>query len=528
MGKRKSSFWKKLQELKNTLFGGEQPRSELAPAPPSEGRRPAEKHKEVPPSRTPRKQKRPPELPDHATQFSQVGEVESAIITIGLDWGTSCSKVVLRDFERETAYAVSFGNLGVGDNPYLLPSQLFIDHTGIGTLERRPNTVALSDLKLRLMDRPNTPFNLSSLAQEVVPSTAAVVYLALALQKTRQWFFRHLSEIFKQYAIEWQLNLGIPAASFDVERINHAFLRVATVAWWLSTQPDALTLNLAAHGLARYHEGTLEPGIEVYNLCIIPEVVGQIAGYARSTLRAPGLHMLVDVGAATFDVSAFDLNDIEGEDRYTFWATEVQPLGSYLLHQKRLAYLSTVVQNHFQEHLEASSILGTLREESNALIRVPQEINEYVPPCNDRVDYASAPDKKWEKACFRVMHKQLHLVRKKKNPHAPNFKRGIPIFLCGGGKEVVVYPMALREFKAWWQEHTKVAPFRIDSLPRPSNLQAPELPAELFDRLSVAYGLSYSCEDLGSIRPPHTISDIPDDPDGYSGPTYHEDTKDWT
>ena len=87
---------------------------------------------------------------------------------------------------------------------------------------------------------------------------------------------------------------------------------------------------------------------------------------------------------------------------------------------------------------------------------------------------------------------------------------------------MTVYTRALHRLDSWWQEYTTVAPFLLDTLPPPSDLIAPELPEEAFDRISVAYGLSYPKDDLGRIKPPHEIDDLPPPQPPQKRP-HHED-----
>ena len=47
------------------------------------------------------------------------------------------------------------------------------------------------------------------------------------------------------------------------------------------------------------------------------------------------------------------------------------------------------------------------------------------------------------------------------------------------------------------------------TLPKPEDLKNSDLRAEIFDRLAVAYGLSFDSFDIGHIVPPAEINDVP-------------------
>jgi hypothetical protein len=50
------------------------------------------------------------------------------------------------------------------------------------------------------------------------------------------------------------------------------------------------------------------------------------------------------------------------------------------------------------------------------------------------------------------------------------------------------------------------------ALPPPRDLDSPDLPHEDFDRVAVAYGLSYDSLDIGRVEPPSASDDIPSFP----------------
>ena len=50
--------------------------------------------------------------------------------------------------------------------------------------------------------------------------------------------------------------------------------------------------------------------------------------------------------------------------------------------------------------------------------------------------------------------------------------------------------------------------FVIKDIPKPEQLEAPDLPLQEYDRLAVAYGLSFTSFEIGEIIPESKISDI--------------------
>ena len=73
-------------------------------------------------------------------------------IVIGFDFGTSSSKIVIRDSGMQTAYAVPFGSLACSGNGYLIPTIIFISDNGELSLSAGEHSYA--NLKIHLMNNP--------------------------------------------------------------------------------------------------------------------------------------------------------------------------------------------------------------------------------------------------------------------------------------------------------------------------------------------------------------------------------------
>jgi hypothetical protein len=196
----------------------------------------------------------------------------------------------------------------------------------------------LTDLKIRLLDQ--TPFqdNSSDIGDGI---KRAVAYLALVLREAQTRFLTAEREAYGRFDPRWALNLGIPSAGYDDKVIRGRFLRAARASWSISRGIGPVTWDSVTEALRQEGEAGFEPGIEIE---VVPEVAAQAAGYARSTLRDPGLHLIVDIGALTFDVCGFVLHERDGEDRYELLTATVDRLGALELHHQRLAVLHCLRQ----------------------------------------------------------------------------------------------------------------------------------------------------------------------------------------
>jgi hypothetical protein len=412
------------------------------------------------------------------------GRVSAVDLVIGLDFGTAATKVVIRSpwLPGQRARAVAFGELGHRSSPYLLPTRLRVASDGHLTLRGDVAGEWVTDLKVRLLERL-PPQN--GIEDDTIGRAAA--YLALTLREARARFLTAEREIYRRFAAQrWALNLGIPSAGYDDELIRRRFLRVARAAWWLSEGSEPLTWDSVREALRRE---PFNPGIAIE---VVPEVAAQAVGYARSTLRDPGLHLLVDVGASTFDVCGFVLHEREGQDRYELLTATVDRLGVLELHRRRLGVLQCISGNDPMAY--------------DPLMPMKQTLDDYHPGCS-----CNPPDvdaKFCDEATGAVMRHLIDLKRRR-DPCSRRWETGLPVFLCGGGSSMYLFRRLVNEADARLRSATTAQGLLLRTLPKPEHLVNDDVGEALFHRLSVAYGLSFDALDIGRISPPGKIPDIP-------------------
>lgn len=450
-------------------------------------------------------------------------------LVVGLDWGTSCTKVVIRDpyGPDSPAYLVNFGKLGDEELRHLLPTCLFLSHNGEASLREEHGWRSLTRLKLNLMEGKGS---VSYGRFSACPKEIAALYLGLVLRYAREWFIRTHEDIYGTYEIEWQLNLGIPAASHDDVETCNTFREVALVGWQLS-QHVTVTLEKAHDAFQEVSDGTFDAGIADYNVNVVPEVAAQVVGYAQSNLRRKGLHLLIDVGAATLDVAGFILTERDGEDRYNILRAQVEPLGTTSLEQERWGALKKLASKVFSSRRAMDTWARKVTAaRQNPMHKVHSDLREYF-PCHVRsrisLGQQRSIEEDFQADCFKVLREVIADLRGNRDPNAPMWNQGLPIFLAGGGRSIKVYNRALANLNAWRDRHLRAHAFKVRSLPMPASLQSKYLRPEDAHRFSVAYGLSYPIDDIGVVKPPHRIADL--DLKVYRRRRYtYEDTKEWT
>lgn len=410
-------------------------------------------------------------------------------IFLGLDFGTVATKAVVRlpYMPGSPVRAIDFGEHAHSDFAFLLPTLLRFDADGLAHLERTASPQSIRNLKTRLMgiSAGLGAGRFDSIDRDgMIP---ALAYLALAMREARTRYLKSEAATLRGRTLRWQVFMGIPSAGFDDAGVRAVFERVASAAWGLAESDQVITRASAAAALD--HPPQSRTIVEV-----VPEVLAQAAGYARSQSRRDGLHLLVDVGGSTFDVCSFVLHAQHDGDGYAMLLASVDHLGTQQLHRRRLDALAC-------EHKYREDLVN-----HEPLRPIPDHLDDYHPACEC---VAEDVDATFRSDCTKILMTHLVKLRRSRDIHARAWDNGVPVFLCGGGSRLRVYQHAVDDAHARLVAAMRVRGLEPRTLPSPPVLEPRDLAADLFDRLSVAFGLSYGSYDFGSVESPSQIDDIP-------------------
>jgi len=309
----------------------------------------------------------------------------------------------------------------------------------------------------------------SEMANTVSPdkpnrAEAAVAYLAFVIRYVRGWLLRNRPNLFRDRKPIWFVNLGMPAASYDDVRISEPYRRVGAAALLLAEGDESVTVETTRRFLCDpnvVNAGASEKDAEELGLAVTPETAAQMTGFSKSTRKAAGLYLLVDVGALTLDACMFRFNQIDKGDIFAFMEAEVRPLG---------------VESFYWFQSEGKTTC------------------------------------EFKEQCKRSLKRVVWDTKRYRDPKAPAFKPGnsVPVFLAGGGAANPLHKEIVASLGPWLQEYTKNDGIRLIELPIPKAIDLPDLiEEEDFRRMVVACGLSYPPEDIGKIIPKNEIEDVP-------------------
>ena len=158
------------------------------------------------------------------------GVGEEIFLIVGLDFGTSSTKVIVRlpyEAGEPTIAIPAPVPCRSGDEPYLWQTVLWLQRDGAFLPWPEPGAEALSTLKQGLIQGRAAMAISTSGALEVTRTHAGVAYLAFVIRYVRGWLRVNRSDLFRGRRPVWFVNVGMPTASYDDPRLAKPYRRIA-------------------------------------------------------------------------------------------------------------------------------------------------------------------------------------------------------------------------------------------------------------------------------------------------------------
>ncbi|WP_434661525.1 hypothetical protein P5W99_00910 [Paraburkholderia sp. A3BS-1L] len=407
------------------------------------------------------------------SQYAQLPSSRSLDIVIGLDFGTSYTKVAVG--LRDQILPVSWEGISATPHEYLLPTEYSELDDGSCHIGQAP-LVPYERVRQRLKQ----PFIEPAASSESIATAA--VFVALILRYVRGWIYHHHGGKIGSGHIRWLLNIGAPSNGLETERIKDAYKKLGVLAWSLSLGGTDIKLKQAREGTLA---GKLPEPDDLIDLQVLPEFVAQIASYVQSPQRKLGLHALADVGGGTFDLVTFIVHEKNEESVFPFLVPEVRVLGTQMLNQNRLVGSS----------LPDNAILP------DELQPVPNA-KEYAQFSGLSEDQVRLRDEIFWVAVRGMVERVLYKTKQIRYRLSAAWQDGLPTFLTGGGATVSGYSASV---KAGGQHLARaVNLMHLPPHPRLANFSGSN---EEYHRISVACGLALDPFSLGLIVPAKDVED---------------------
>lgn len=410
------------------------------------------------------------------TQPPSTGTDEKNLI-IGLDFGASFTKVVIGD--GRVRYAVPLGAC-INDSAFInqrfiVPSLLNISDTGTCCIATDVDSARRSDnLNLPLLGESHTDDDHARVA----------AYLALVFRATRGWLLDKYQQRYNGIRLNWSVNIGLPSAQIVDSKQCGLFQQLAHTAWVVSVLPGPITLKRVLNYLSAdamtyqlLPEQFRSRIIDKQQIRPVPAHAAQIYGFAHANPTSTGLHMLIDIGTDSLGITTFDIESAGDEGkRICIDHSDIEPLGVEALLERRLKNLG----------LSASRINPFQDAPSIAAFAEQHDLSE---------KEVKIADTLYSRDVTRLLNSTLDKARAR-NSDSGSWETGIPTLCSCGGARLDVCQNISHRFEDNQSPH-KIAVIKPQS---PEDLIAEALTQEDFDRLAVAYGLSFeACDILGAF-----------------------------
>lgn len=265
---------------------------------------------------------------------------------VGFDFGTSSLKVVFHQpyaADDPVAAMEVPKELRSRDHPYLWQTVIWFDPDSQEfSLVPSNNAAPLDGFKTGIIAgydgefiRPEVP---------VTRADAAIAFIALHMAYLTGWYAetRPLGPAGGSHFLSF--NFGIPTAAHDDVASFAIFRRILSAARAVAADCTKLSLEKVRQAY-RASSGELPRGY-----IVVPELCAALAGYAKLPTSYRRSHVLVDVGASTLDIVAFNLNDDEEGINIAAFSAGVELLGAAALDTAREAEIDDKVFRSACDH----------------------------------------------------------------------------------------------------------------------------------------------------------------------------------
>ena len=410
-------------------------------------------------------------------QLSDSATVDRTV-RIGLDFGTSFTKMAVGIDDE--SWVIDWRGLCQLDDPCLVPSEACVLASGQFVVGQSSYAVkSRGGIKLPMLAKAGSRSD-----EEIDEDDRWVAaFLAVCLQYARAWIYKYLGALLRRNRIMWEINLGIPVGSWDIDiELESRYQRLAAFAWSLSRE-ERIELS-RVHRLSGVSERPRLPeGLQALN--VVPEIVAQVAGYFESTQRKEGVHVLMDIGGGTLDVACFYTHPHFSDDKNVLpiYSTDVRSLGTTSLICNRFTTQPDKITGfHAADNVLNQSAFAKKHEISPAVVEVA--------------------DAEMRRA-VSVMVAAVAAGGQSCNQSAPEFtlagkRRQMRVFITGGGAKAYPYRDALLDA---FEERRLPVPIVIELVTRNGVNWPTDADAGIVDRVSVAIGLTRDIEDLKLLSP---------------------------
>lgn len=261
------------------------------------------------------------------TSEPRVSVPRNVEINLGIDFGTSFTKVCYRILGRDIVGLIPFSSSPGSWECTMHPSRLFMEKSGTINFSENAGHDNLMELKYFKMHLAGMAFGYALEGKElsIPPSDLlCAFYLAYIIRYSKMKIIA--KEDLRDVPIKWSGNLGIPIGYYESkarERFENV-LKVAVTASSMDNLPSNPTLKDLEAIYIRYLESPTNDAIDYF---LISELEAEVRGLTVNPSTLNGVYAVFDIGGGTIDGAVFEFEKISGQPSINFLTALVAPLG---------------------------------------------------------------------------------------------------------------------------------------------------------------------------------------------------------
>jgi hypothetical protein len=437
--------------------------------------------------------------PAQVIPYQRQSRPASVSINLGIDFGTSFTKICFRDVGTEESGIVAVG--GKFKNG-LIPSVVAIGSGGCLCLEDEIAAdsahISIPYLKMRLAGSPIgeklRSINGIDLNSEACTRALASWFLATVIIRAQQWLYFYECDRLKNRDATWSANVGVPVEHYDSDKLR-TFEKVLGVAWLWARRgeiPGTLSETIDAFETTR---AQLKEAVTDFHA--IPEIAAAVQSFVMSREAVPGIYVYFDIGGGTVDGVAFNFTNVNGERRINFYSGKVEPLGVS-------AFAATLGAKQADE--------VELEQLKKIIERAPRNaIESFATRIRNLVGYVVMTAKKkdgrnWQRDAVQDREFRRRFI----GSLQPSQMQPLVVFVGGGGCRSEWYRSFINSTHAEYQQiRADVPPYRLLQVPKPKDLVMAGPGDGEFIRFAISYGLSIPFGEGPQIKLPSQFSTPP-------------------